>query len=347
MALLGNGIGARLKAVFTENLTAKLMALAMALAVWFYAYNFSVVRGKTYSAPLKLLPPPGWAVVGGGTGAIDVTLDFSQRFEREVEQAYRSGQIRVECHLRPAEDGPDRQRITVSFKWPRHLVTPRDYGIRKVEFSPPSLQVEVVKETVVELPVRLRHTAPPEDFQLAGEPSVTPGRVRVRGRKDVLAEATDISTETVDISRALRPELPGWEYEGTIALQQKVVVGGEEYAVRSADKVHYVIKLERRPAEKRFERVPVHMIVPANYPYGVEFVEEPIRGVVVRGAASVISKLNQENLVLYVLITPAHEPRELAQPMPIYADFVDIGGESTLTVELSKSTIDVRVKKRP
>jgi len=340
-------IRAQFRAVFTENLTTKAMALAIALAVWFYAYNFSVVRGKTYAVPLQLIPPPGWAVVGGNTAMVEVTLDFSQRFEREVEQAYRSGQIYVESPLRPSEAGPDHQVLIVSFKWPRHLVTPRDYGIRKVEFNPPSIQAEVVRETMVELPVTLVHTPPPDDFQLAGEPSVTPGKVRVRGRKDVLAEATEIATETVDISRPLRLELPGWEYEGSIALSQKVVVKGVEYPVRSADKVHYVIMLERKPAEKRFERVPVNFIAPTGYPYDVEFLEEPVRDVVVRGPGSVLAKVDQQNIVLYVRLTQAQQPRELAQPMPIYADLVDVAGESTLNVEISKSTIDVRVKRRP
>jgi len=332
-----------LKRLFFGNVVAKVMALAMAVALWVYAYNFSIVRDKTYEVPLQLVAPAGWAVVSGAPQVVEVTLDFPQRLVREVEQAQRLEEIRIVAHLTPPEEGEDRQTLSVSLRPSQHLRTPRDYGLRKVLLTPSMISVTLVREATVELPVVLQHTAPPPDFEVVGQPTISPARVRVRGPRDIVSRADSISTEVIDISRPL--SITGWKYDDRVPLASRVLVGGIEYPVTCEETVRYVIDVTRKAITRQFAKVPVCVTLPQGYPHAVEILGDAVRDVEVRGPESVIGRLKAENIVLYV--RPGdRQPNDLPYTVPIETHFVDIHNPGTLSAPLTPPTIDLRITRR-
>jgi len=334
------------------NVTAKLMALAMAAVLWFYAYSFSMVRDKTYEVPVVVVPPSGWAV-GQVEQTLKVTMDFPRRFEQQMAQANASRKIQVYIECRIDENEADKDEVTLSriLKAPLHLKCP-SYGVRNARFNPPSLSIQLVKQDTVELPVILKYTAPPEGCEVDGEPITTPAKVKVRGRKDVLARAMDvgIETEEVDVSKSLPFSVADWAYDGPVTLKHTVTVDGRTYAVVPAlDKVQYRIKLARRRVSKDFGKIPINLSTPFDYPYVAEFdgEQKAEASVEVTGPEAIVNKLEVENIVLYVRPGASRKPAEVPYTIPIYVDFVNTIGESALSVTLDPSSVGVRVRERP
>ncbi len=333
--------------VFLENITAKLMALAMAVALWLYAYHFSIARDRAYRLPLTAVPPTGWAVDVVRPKMVDVTLDFPQRFERDLQQAYDNNELRIIMNVSPEEGGPDRQTRAIALKLSPHLATPRSFGIRKAQFEPPVAQVELVRQDVKELAVELDYSPPPDGWQVSGEPTVNPARVEVKGRKDILEEVNAIETERVDISRTLPVTVADWPYEFSVGTKDYVTLNGTEYPVECNEEVTVSIKLERVPEKRTFTGVPVRLLaLSPDYPYEIEMVGEARRDVEVSGPRNVVEKLTPGNIVLYV--QPGNrEPNEVPYTLPIETDFVDTQGESTLSVKLSRPpTMQVKISER-
>ena len=334
------------------NITAKLMALAMAVALWLYAYSFSMVRDKMYEVPVSVTAPRGWSVAQEGQETVKVTMDFPRRFEQDMEQAQAAKKmyIQIECRLR-AED-LKKEEVTLSrvLSAPLHLQSPA-YGIRNARFEPPSLSIRLVQEDTVELPVILRHSAPPDGCEVVGEPTTTPAKVKVRGRKDILAKARDIGIETeeVDIGKALPFSVAEWAIDGPVALKQTITVEGQVSPVIPAlDKVQYRVKLAQKSISRSFGKMPINLNTPFGYPYVAEFHGEQSAeaSLVVTGPETIVSKLDAENIVLYVRPGVSRKPNEVPYTVPVHADFVNTIGESALSVTLKPSSVGIRIRER-
>ena len=335
--------GFRIRDLFFSNIVAKLMALAMALALWFYAYNFSIARKVTYTIPVKVLPVRGWSNATEEGRAVNVKLDFPQRFEREVERAYDARKIYVECRGAPEKDEGDEETLLIPLKESLHLKGVEDYGILSARFNPPAVTVRIVRHDTVPLRVLLKYTNPPEGYAVGGETSVSPVEVKAHGRKDILRKAEVIETELVDISKRLPVTVADWVYEDMVALKQSVTVDEVELPVTCAEKVKYRIKLALKPVHKTFSKVPINLM-PSKSDFTVKLLGEKEAEVMVSGPGSVVNKLDRENIVLYV--RPGNrKPNKLPYTLPIRADFVDIHGQSALSVKLKPSTMDVSIRK--
>ena len=62
--------------ILLGNMTAKLMALAMAVALWLSAFYFSYTQPPPYHVPLKVLTDQGWSVLQKGHLFVDVELKY-------------------------------------------------------------------------------------------------------------------------------------------------------------------------------------------------------------------------------------------------------------------------------
>ena len=340
-------LAGRVRGLFLDNVVAKLMALAMALALWLYAYNFSIVRERAFTLPVRIRAANGWSVVPVEPPLVEVKLDFPRRFEEDMKQDVAAGKLHITCRVLPDETGKDLQLQAIKFDRSEHLNELRAYSIRKASFLPRSLEIAMVRQDTLEVPVLLRYTTPPEGYVVEGEPSVMPAKVKVRGRKDILVKAAGIETELVEFPKTLPVTVAEWPCSGSVGLKQRVIVDNRPYAVVCSEKIDYVIKLNHPASTRKFPATPINLSAPVNYPYEVEFLGERTRNVVVTGPGKVMSALKGENIVLYVR-PPNPKPDELPYtvPLTIETDFVNTFGASALRVILTPPTIDVKIKKR-
>jgi len=332
-----------------NNMVAALMALAMALALWVFAYNFSYAPPAMFSVPVRVPASQGWAVSmdGNDRQTVDVEIKYPRRFQSQVEQLFRTDGA-VYAQVRPGdalnEAGDDAQDIKVTLK-EADLVVSRALGINVIQFHPSNITLHYVREMRKSLEVLPLKTDPPADYQVAYVPYCTPRTVTVRGPKNIISGATGIETELIDISAPVPgPNLPEWTVTATARLVPYVTVGNQRYPVTlSEETVQCRITLVRASIERTFENVPIMLLEPPDYPYVASLREgESATSVRVRGPASIVNSLKPENIVLYVDVRGL-KPIELYHTEPIEAEIVGVPNAGQLTITLGSPDRAVKV----
>ena len=330
-----------------SNLVAKLMALAMAIALWLYAYNFSLVRDTKVFVPVKVETVEGWSEKGVIPSRVEVDLRFPRRFRERVDQALKNAVIKPP--VTPDERGSDTQpfRIVLSQS---HLDVPSNLGIQIVGFTPAEVEVKFTREMAISLPVSLKLSDPPSGYEVSDK-STTPRRVTVRGPKDVMTRAEFIETEEIDIS--LPPPYPppkDWSpAEYTAMLVPRVLLDGEEYrvAIVGNPEVRFRIRLSQEAEVRTFPDVPIRVSIPVDYPYDVELDEgQRSTTVTVSGPSDLIERLKPENIDLYVNVAKL-EPAEARHSPPIRVNIVDMTRSGELVVKLGITTCAVKISEPP
>ena len=328
------------------NMTAKVMALAMAVAVWLYAQSFSHVHPAEFEVPVVVSLPRGWSLASRTETTVNVTLTYLRRFDRAVSQAYDAQKIMIRCEAPPVEGGADEQTIGVPLK-PSDLAAPKEFAIRVVKFSPEELPVTVTREASKSLLVRPEFSAPPPGYQLT-DWRTAPRMVMVRGRKAVLANVTEIRTEEIDITSPPPVKKTEWVDEQTVPVAQYVVVDDARHAVKCDAQVKCRIILTRVAKSRSFKDQTINLLAPPDYKHLAELARERKTTVTVSGPADVVEALKPENIVLYVDVGRLEPPpEELAYTQPIQAHIVNTPGARDLAIKLGTETCAVKVSEKP
>ncbi len=333
-----------LRNVLFGNLTAKIMALVLALALWSYAYTLSLVQ-QEMTVPLDIKGQEGWSwsLVDSPQRTVSVAVSYPRKLQQDVETA--QGQIRVEIDAAPLESGPDRQVQTVRLD-KSHLKAPAGFRLSVREFRPDELHIRWTREYSVALRIEPQLTDPPPGYQIESV-SVSPTSVRVQGRKDVLSRVSGIQTLPIDIS-GFRP-LRGQEtYTSRLPARvvEEVAVDGETCPVKCDTEVQVDFTLRQVPQTRTFKNVPIHVLQPPDYSYVVELREEDRQtDVVVRGPADVVEKMSRENVVLYVSVENL-KPGALPYPQEVRWDVVNAARANELSVKPALGTCNVKISER-
>ena len=331
-----------------NNLVAKLMALVMALALWGYAYNFSLARDKTFVVPVVVQTDEGWSKEKVLPEKVEIRLNCPRRFEARVEQALHVAQVK--CAVSPRNLDSDNQTVLVPLKAADLRVSePIRSLISNIRFQPAELQVELTREMTKSLEVRLKHSDPPAGYEISSAVT-TPRSVRVRGPKAVMLKADYIETEQIDISQPLLSFEKVSHPSGSVALIKSVVVDETECEVSldGATHVEYRITLQQTPGSRKFQNIPIHLRVPPNHPYEIKF-EKRAEGddqdqwrtnVTVAGRDDVVQQLAAENIHLYLNVG-GYKPNEAYYNVPIQYNIS--GSSGMLDVKLGITSCKVKV----
>ena len=340
-------IGQTLRRYLLENLTAKLMALALAVAIWLYAYNSSRVAPYEVSIPVSVQTSEGWTVEGPLNKTMSVTLSYPRRFLGAFDEALRSRRIRISPRVEPDDSGEDMQTKTIVLG-PAHLVSPQAFSIDVVRFEKDTLQVKLIKEAQIAIPVDVVHTPPPDGYEIVGQIWRSPTRVRVRGRKDIVSKAQGIKTEEIDISQS--PPVPNvnWSVTRTVPVVLYVALGDDEqqHSVSCDDKVQVRIELQPIPQRKTFKDIPIRKVLSDDYSYKAEIHPDDRKSDVrVIGPATVVSALEPKDIILFVQVSNL-EPSPTGLPWRQAIQYKIAGpGGHFLNVEPAKKDCRVTVTK--
>jgi hypothetical protein len=291
-----------LSEAFIHNFTAKLMALAMAVALWFYAFSFSqIVRDSKDPIFVPVDPPTvpeGW-VAELNSRKIEMTASYPRRNETDVEQAVRDGLIRVRVRVDPDESGPDEQTLTVPLG-ESTLDAPRGLGIQPIRFEPSELAVKVISETTVNVRVTPDISPPPPGYQVAYiyPQTVT---IKVRGRKDIVSnlQNTGMKTETIDISTNPPPRNTiEWTIPATARIPSEIENNGTPHPIRTVDSVPFRIVLMQVSAEKSFSGIPIYILLPPDFRYTATLLGERTVDVIVQGPQELLDSVTPDNITV-------------------------------------------------
>jgi len=338
------------KDLFFANLTAKIMALIMALGLWSYAYVNSL-DDTEWEVPVVIEPGKGWAV-SDAQSKVRLVISYPKRQEDEIDRVYDAGGISVLLHANPDEDGPDEQILSIPLTATDILVVegeslaPKTLKFSVKKFKPVDVDVKLVREITKNLAVKPLVSDPPAKYQLAADLRAFPASVEVRGPKDALSNATFIETEEVPIS-SLRPMkgIP-FDKDYSASIAQYVTLDGTRYPVKCNADVMVRIVLTPIPKKAVFKDLPIQMLVAPDYPYEARLIESKFADVTIIGPKAVVESITKENIRIYVdvSVTENLKPDDLPWPQSVRVQIVGVPHFRELTsVKPSLEKCDVMI----
>jgi len=194
----------RLRTLFLENWTIKLVSLLLAVTLWFYVTS----KGKTevsLTIPLELRNvPPGMAVVGDVPGTLEVRVQGQERLLRDMSTGRK---IVAAADLSIAHEGANILRIS-----PDDIRRPS--GIFVTHLPPYDLRVTL--ERIVRKTIRLRPVLTGTAAGRVASLSVAPPRITVEGPSSIMKDIAFLPTLPIDISgmKGRVTVTPRIDYEG-------------------------------------------------------------------------------------------------------------------------------------
>lgn len=211
---------------FTSNLRLKAMALAFAVALWFFVAGQSRTEvGFLVPVGLKGIPKD-MVMTSGPPDEIEVRVTGPRLFISNLSPA----QIAAELDLSAAKEGLNAYKLQT-----KDIMTPM--GIDVLRLRPASIEVKLERLSKADLPVRARVVGRPAQGYRVADVQVFPKHVVVTGtRKEISIGA--VFTKPLDISGM----------DSSTSLSVQLDTAGAEFRSISAERVEVkvIIRKERQ-----------------------------------------------------------------------------------------------------
>lgn len=215
-----------MRELLTSNLRLKAMALAFAVALWFFVAGQSRTEvGFLVPVGLKGIPKD-MVMTSGPPDEIEVRVTGPRLFISNLSPA----QIAAELDLSAAKEGLNAYKIQT-----KDIMTPM--GIDVLRLRPSSIEVKLERLSKADLPVRARVVGRPAPGYRVADVLVYPKYVVVTGtRKEISIGA--VFTKPLDISGM----------DSSTSLSVQLDTAGAEFRSVSAERVEVkvIIKKERQ-----------------------------------------------------------------------------------------------------
>jgi YbbR domain-containing protein len=184
-----------LKKTLTENIGVKLIALVVALFIWFNA------SGQQEVVWLKMVPinlegiPDSLVVTGNVPEQVEISIAGNKR------QLMLMGFKRLNLVVDLSEAVPGRQRVSLS---PRQIHLPSGIDRRNVVIIEPlslDLRVERLISRRVQVTLSTTGAIPQNLMLMDGALSITPSWVTIKGPASLVQHLRSVTTEALDLTR--------------------------------------------------------------------------------------------------------------------------------------------------
>lgn len=176
------------KKLITENITFKLISIALAIFLWFFV-TFKGQTETSVEVPIEFKSTPAeMEILKQSVKKVTVTISARERILKELIQK----NIRVVIDLSNVKLGENSIPITKSsVKLPR--------GIEILKIEPSQIKIYMDEKTQKIVPIRVVLSGKPaKDFYIASVSS-DPSSIKIEGAKKELNRIRVIKTEPIDI----------------------------------------------------------------------------------------------------------------------------------------------------
>lgn len=300
-----------------------LKVLAVLLAIGAYHTIMGVTGYEVlYDLPVKVeldeKKNPSVALLDQDVKTVQVTFRGSQEDLRRLDQRELSVVIRPEA-------GQLKEWITLS---PGNVQGAR--GVRPVHFRPASVMLtfgrQGEKEVAVLAPVTI-------GTPLVGhvELDFTPKTVRLRGPSERLKDRNAVATEPVDVDGRV----------ASFTRSVKVLAPTDIWISRiEPAEVSVQVRIVTESVDRRWERVPVQVLVDAQAPSGAVRMDPKAVTVSVTGRAQTVEKMAQDSVSVYVDLRglgPGKYELPARVILPVGVDVRHTVAPPTINVEIDAS----------
>jgi YbbR domain-containing protein len=309
------------KKFFLENKSAKIIALAVAVFLWFYA-NDRVQKTTEFWVSFQVNAPE------------DIAIDYSVS---NIKIKARGPQSLLEklghenlvyTHSVEGEVSGVRQ-IDVPIN-PERFGLPE--SIKVVEVRPEFVSVTLSKIITEYLPVKLDFASEPTGGSVLIEERsyAIPSVVRVTGPESVVQKGTEILTEPIYIDHLSASQL----YPVPVSMRQEI----DGTKVKCDKTVRVYVAIEKKMETIVLGRVPIRFLAPPDHKYTAKILDEAYLDLTVKGPPEVLSDFTEKDIFLFIDISGL-EPRNVPYEEPLHCLFLKEG--VTLEQELPTIKVDV------
>ncbi len=291
------------------NFRTKLLALVIALGVWFYA-NARVAKRVSLEATVIVSPPPGHEILYQSHGSAHLRLAGPDYVISRIEKRARRNSLHMLRKLSEDDLREGRAALSIGKDWLDVDLPEREMVQVSLESVEPGMVSVFVSPTVEKvLPVEVRLSGSlPEGFSLKDSPTARPPEVRVSGPAVALEALDSLPTKEVAL----------WDLRAARHLEERQLQGSVETKLPGGRTVSVPLRLERSQVtvvlevieearkQKTFAGVPLGVRVPpTDFPYQWEL-EGDVRfvDITIEAPPSKIEGLEAGSLRPYLDLAP-------------------------------------------
>ena len=308
-----------LKKTVTENLGVKLIALVVAVFIWFNA------SGQQEVARIRTIP----IVIENVADSVTVTSPVPPEVEISVQGTKRQlltmGFKRVHLAVDMSGVEPGRQRLALTAN---QIRLPGGINRRQVSVISPGfidLDVESIVSREVRVSLETRGSVPGNVVLMDGAMAVDPPTVTIRGAASRVEAVTSVSTEAFDLSRV----------KGPIDRELAVVYDPRRFSC-VPDRVRVRADVKER-GQRVLANVPPTLLVDSD-DYTARVIPTTV-SLTLEGAVSVLDTLSSGDVSVLLNLSGRAPARYRLAPEVILPDGVELAGISvdSLTVVITRA----------
>ena len=309
-----------LRQSLTDNLGAKLIALVVAMFIWFNA------SGQKQVIWLKMIPvsvenlPDSLVVTGNVPDEVEISITGTKR------QLMMMGLKRMELILDLTEAVPGRQRVQLT---PRQIQLPTGFDPRNVRILEPiaiNLRLERLVSKRVKVTLSTTGAIREDLVLLDGALAITPSWVSIRGPASAVDRINSVTTEAVDLAKIKE------SFEREIPIE----IAGARFQ-SDPDRVTVSVRVEER-GERVFANVPPTVLLDSEDYFAT--VEPSTVALTLTGPRAVLDTLQYGDVSVLLNLGGLSESRLRIAPEVILPPGVELTEMSvdSLTVEIVKNS---------
>ena len=256
-----------------NNLPFKVLAIVLALTVWFLAKQEEKPVQVSFFAPIIFTNLPPMLQVSVNPTQVNVSATVSQRRSSSLNPS----EIRMLLDLETARSG------TYSFPVEAdNLQSPVPLNIERIAPN----QVELVIEELIEkeLPLQARYSGQLGAGYLLEQIEIVPPTAKIRGPKRLLDPLSQLMTREIDLNNL----------DSSIDMLVKIDLPSQEFQIVNQGIDYYSanITLGALPVKKRFDNVPIYF---RNSEY-VSLINPSTFNLFLEGPPEVVNSLNSSDV---------------------------------------------------
>ncbi len=301
------------KNFFRGSLRAKIMALIMAIALWFYAINRHTGDIKA-DLQFTINVPSGLTILDSSSEIVTVGLSGPQNLIDKVSGMIKDNKIKARIDIPDIKDADeDNYKRTIRLTR-RNFDLPQEIRLNSIVPNEIDITLGRLDSKYVKVQIQKKGT-PALGYEITGE-SFHPREVLVTGAVNILKEADTINTNLLDVTRLTSEQNRTFPWE--VDLEDGIsVLKDDKYVllpVQCDEKINVWLQVTEKMGTKMFDQVKINVLHPVGFNYSVKLKEEFI-SLTLKGPKIKLDKLNSNDIMAYIDVTSLSPPGPYSQPV--------------------------------
>jgi len=272
------------------NISFKILALVLAIFVWFLARKSGETIQMSFYAPVVFKNVSPVFQVNSDPPQINIVVLTNSR------ESFNPQEIQAVLDLKNAQEGTLSYVLTES-----HISSPVKVEITRIHPSQITVKIEELIEK--SFSIKPRYQGTPKGGYLLGDIKIVPDTLTMRGPRSILEKLEYISTHEI--------ELEDLKESVSMRVELELPEGNVQIINKNVDYYSAEVTINSLPVRKRFDNVPVYLL---NMDF-VSVINPNTFNIFVEGPADLVKEIKIEELIGEIDLS-SYEPGEYPKVTP-------------------------------